>query len=281
MTSILYSATGCVRCATIRQLLGDRGLRYREHDALGEGRQNFREFYQSNRKEIFRGPEGIEFPIFFDGNVILQGLPMVAAHLIVGPTLKGFFSRGVRHGQWVDGIHISDGDPGCGDDFLQVLTYLKERGFKIQIDTNGLNADLLEAVFERHLADYAVMEVKGPVDLYAMILQQPVDPAEIAKSMAVVSKFDEYSFFTTIAPVERQSGAPEQISYITPEEVAEAANLIKTATGDSRQPYRLKAFDPGPAEDERIKALEKLTQSELLKYRTLARRHQFKTEISA
>ena len=279
MIANLYSAPGCVRCATIRQLLSNRGLQYREHDVLGEGRQNFREFYQSNRKKIFRGPEGIEFPIFFDGNVILQGLPMVAAHLIAGPTLKGFFSHGVRHGQWVDGIHISDGDPACGDDFLQVLTYLKERGFKIQVDTNGLNADLLEAVFERQLADYAVMEVKGPMDLYALILQRPVDPAEIEKSIAVVSKFDGYSFFTTIAPVERQSGAPEQISYITPEEVAETASLIKTATGDSRQPYGLRFFDPKTSEDARLHKFEPLTQTALLRYRTLVRKHQFKTEI--
>lgn len=279
MIANLYSATGCVRCATIRQLLSDRGLQYREHDALGEGRQNFREFYQSNRKKIFRGPEGIEFPIFFDGNVILQGLPMVAAHLIAGPTLKGFFSHGVRHGQWVDGIHISDGDPACGDDFLQVLTYLKERGFKIQVDTNGLNAELLEAVFERHLADYAVMEVKGPVDLYPLILQRSVDPAEIERSIAVVSKFDGYRFFTTIAPVERQKGAPGQFSYITPDGVAETANLIKTATGDSRQPYRLIVFDPESSKDEGLRKFEELDQTKLLKYRTLARRYQFKTEM--
>lgn len=255
MAAILYSATGCVRCATVRQLLDERGLKYQEHDALGEGRKNFRDFYQNNRRKIFRGPEGIEFPIFYEGSVIRQGLSMVAAHLMSGPALEGFFRHGVRHGQWVDGILISGGDPTSGDAFLQVLSCLKGRGYKIQIDTNGLNADLLETVLERHLADCAVMEVKGPLDLYNVILQQPVDPAGIKKSIAAVSKFGEYSFFTTIAPVERQKNDPGEISYIKPGEVAQAAYLIKTATGSTGQSYRLN--DARWIEKNNIEFLEK------------------------
>ena len=279
MSITLYTATGCVRCKMVRQLLEKRGLSYRDHDALGEGKQPFRSFFQANRQAIFRGAEGVEFPIYYDGDVIRQGLPAVIAHLVAGPSLNGFFTHGRKHGQWIDGIHVSGGDPAYGEEFREVLTYLKNQGFKIQIDTNGLNADLLASVIEHKLADCIIMEVKGPLDLYGLILQQPVDPAEIEKSIILVSKYGEHRFITTIAPIVRQTGDPPQISYITPEEVADAAKLIKTATGNNRQPYGLRFFDPKNADDERLRTWEALPQSALFKYRTQARKHQFKTEI--
>jgi pyruvate formate lyase activating enzyme len=279
MSITLYSAAGCVRCKIANQFLKDRGLTYREHDALGEGQAAFRSFYQNNRQKIYRGPEGVEFPIYYDGEVIRQGLPAVVAHLVAGPALNGFFKPGKRHGQWLGGIHISDGDPIYGADLLEVLIYLKKRNFKIQIDTNGLNANLLESVLERKLADCVIMEVKGPLELYESILQQPVDPAEIEKSIALVSNCHDYRFMTTIAPIVRDETDPAQISYITFSEVAEAAKLVKQATGDNRQPYFLRLFDPKTASDERLRALDALNRNTLLKYRSKARKHQFKTEI--
>ena len=279
MSITLYTATGCVRCRMVRQLLEERGLTYRDHDALGEGKEAFRSFYQANRQKIYRGAEGVEFPIYCDGDVIRQGLPAVIAHLFAGPFLKGFFTHGRKHGQWIDGIDVSGGDPAYAEEFIEVLIYLKKQGFKIQIDTNGVNADLLASVIEHSLADCIIMEVKGPLDLYGLLWQHSVDPVEIEKSILLVSKYNEHSFVTTIAPMVRQPGDPPEISYITPDEVAEAAKLIKTAAGDSRQPYGLRFFDPKIADDERLRTCEALSQSALFKYRTQARKHQFKTEL--
>jgi pyruvate formate lyase activating enzyme len=263
----------------LRQFLKERGLTHRDHDALGEGKEAFRTFYQANRQQIYRGKEGVEFPIYCDDNVIRQGLPAVIAHLVAGPSLNGFFTHGRKHGQWLDGVDLSGGDPAYGEEFMEVLIYLKKQGFKIQIDTNGLNAELLASVIEQKLADCIIMEVKGPLDLYGLLLQQPVDPAEIEKSIFLVSKYSEHSFFTTIAPIVRQPGDPPHISYLTPEEVAEAAKLIQATTGNNRQPYGLRFFDPKIADDKRLRTCETLSQSTLLKYRTQARKHQFKTEI--
>jgi glutaredoxin/pyruvate-formate lyase-activating enzyme len=279
MTITLYSATGCVRCKIARQFLNERGLTFQDYDALGEGKQAFRSFYQENRQSIYRGPEGVEFPIFCDGEVIRQGLPAVVAHLIGGPALNGFFKPGNLHGQWLDGIHISDGAPSSGEKLLEVLAYLKKQNFKIQIDTNGLNANLLASILEHSLADRVVMEVKGPPELYSLVLNQPVNPAELEKSIALVSKCSDYLFFTTIAPVTRQGGGPTQISYITPAEIAQTAALIKKAAGDNRQPYRLRFVDPQGSGGDNLHALEALPQNVRFRYRTEARRHQFKTEI--
>ena len=279
MTITLYSATGCVRCKIARQFLNERGLTFQDYDALGEGKQAFRSFYQENRQSIYRGPEGVEFPIFCDGEVIRQGLPAVVAHLIGGPALNGFFKPGNLHGQWLDGIHISDGAPSSGEKLLEVFAYLKKQNFNIRIDTNGLNADLLASILEHSLVDRVVMEVKGPPELYSLILNQAVDPAEIQKSIALVSKCSDYLFFTTIAPVTWQGGDPTQISYITPAEVAQTAALIQKAAGDNRQPYGLRLFDPESAQCQKVRPLDSLSQNSLFKYRSEARKYQFKTEI--
>jgi hypothetical protein len=134
-------------------------------------------------------------------------------------------------------------------------------------------------VLAHKLADRVIMEVIGPFELYDLLLEHPVDRREIEKSMALAATCADYWFVTPIAPVVRQTGDPGTISYITPEEVAAAARLIQTATGDNRQPYRLRRFDPKLADDRRLKTVEALAPNALFSYRTQARRHQVKTEI--
>jgi pyruvate-formate lyase-activating enzyme/glutaredoxin len=279
MSTTLFSATGCVRCKVIRQFMEERSLAFQDHDALGEGREAFRAFYQGNRPHIHRGPDGIEFPVYSDGDVILQGLAPILGHLVAGPALKGFFKPGVLHGEWVDGIDLSGGDPAGGEPLLDVLQHLKKQGFKLQVETNGLHAALLKATLERSLADRVVMFVKGPLELYGLILQQAVDPEEITESIALVATCSDHRFVTTVEPIVREGGEPAGISYITPEEVGEAARLIRSVTGDTRQPYFLRLFDPKHADDERLKAFEALPPNAIFPYRTQARRHQVKTEI--
>jgi len=279
MTITIYSATGCLRCKIVKQFLKDNGRNYQDYDALDEGRETFKAFYQNNREKIYRGRDGVEFPIFYDGEIIRQGLPMVVAHLLAGSALNGFFTHGLLHGQWVDGIHVSGGDPARGEEFLDVLILLKKQMLKLQIETNGVNANLLEQVFEQELADRVIMEVKGSLELYDSLLDKPIDPEDIKRSIALVSQCNDYCFYSTISPILRKTNDPEKFSYITPEEIAEAAHLIKVSAGDNRQPYKLRRFDPRDTEDARLQECEPLAKHDLLKYRTMARRHQFKTEI--
>jgi len=279
MSITLFSATGCVRCKVIRQFMEQRGLPFQDHDALGEGREAFKVFYQEHRPNIHRGPDGIEFPVYSDGDVLRQGLAPILGHLAAGAALKEFFKPGVLRGEWVDGIDLSGGNPASAHQLLEVLQYLKKQGFKLQMETNGLNAALLQAALERTLADRVVMFVKGPLELYGALLHRAVDPEEVRKSIALVATCREYHFVTTVEPVVREGGDPARITYITPEEVAEAAHLVQSVTGNNRQPYFLRLLDPRQADDERVKTVEALAPNALFGYRTQARRYQVKTEI--
>ena len=279
MPITIYSAPGCLRCKIVKQFIDNSDRDYQDVDALGEGRKAFSNFYRDHRDQIYRGPDGVEFPIFSEGETVRQGLPGVLAHLIAGPALKGFFKPGLLHGRWVDGIHISVGDPAHGETLLEVLALLKRQQLKLQIETNGVNASLLEQVLDRGLADRVIMEVKGSLTLYESLLVQPIDPQEIKRSIARISQCNDYYFYTTIAPLAGKDDEIGPFSYITPAEISEAALLIKEAAGDNRQPYRLMAFDPQTADDPRLQACETLAKNDLFRYRTMARKHQFKTEL--
>lgn len=276
MTNQIYTATGCARCNIAKRFMKENDIDFEGYDFKAEGKEAFSQFYRANRKDIYRDKDGVEFPVFTDGKVIRQGVSVVLGYLIAGDAPSGFIGRSLLHGEWIDGFDISGGDPASADALLEVLAYLKQNGLKVQITTNGCNADILAAVQERNLADRIIMEVKGPAPLYGCLLGKEIAPDEIHRSISLAAQFPEYAFYTELAPLVRADGT---ISYLSPEEIGETAKMIEEASGSKKHPYRLKSFDSAKATDERLQSLEPLASSAMFKYRTAARRYQVMTEI--
>lgn len=279
MSSVLYTLPGCSRCKIIKRFLEERGISFEEKDIKGEGKDHFQKFYTANRQFISRGPEGIKFPIFTDGSIIRQGCGAVLAYLHSGNKLDGFFSVETLRGEWLDGIHISTGDPRYAEDFLAVLRYLKKSGLKLQVDTNGKNSVLLRRVLEEKLAEAVIMHVLGPPKLYSQILGEPVEMKEIEESITIVPQFPQYRFVTTVVPLRREDKEQAGITYMTPEEIAETAKLIEEVTGSKKHPYFIRPFKPEEAREELFQDLEPLSPNMLLRYRTAARAYQVFAEI--
>lgn len=279
MSNTIYSATGCMRCKIAKKFMDERGIAYQDLDIKAEGKEAFGQFYRTNRSAVYRGKEGIEFPVFTDGTVIRQGVGVVVAFLHAGTRLDGFIGRSELSHGWMDGVHVSEGDPALVEDLVTVLSYVRKNGISLQLDTDGRNAAVLERLLAEKLGDRVLMEVRGPLSLYGKILGREVDSEGVKKSMATVTQFPEHRFRTTVAPVVRQGGEAPEIGTLTPDEVAETAKLIQEATGSMKQPYILRVFDPAGASDERLKAVEKLTVNDLFRHRSAARKHQVLTEI--
>lgn len=277
MSFTIYTATGCTRCKIIKQLMNEKGIAFEEQDMKAEGKEAFQKFYAANRKAIFRGPDGVEFPLLYDGTTIKQGIGACVAFLLSGTKLDGFFSVGILHKEWVDGIHVSGGNPAYASEFLAALHYIKKvNNMKLQMDTYGLNSAILEQILAQDLADVVIMNVLGPREMYSQLAGKDVDLADIEKSMSLVTKFPEYKFQTTVAPVVREDG---EISYLTPKEVAAAAKFLAEGTGSMKNPYLIKLFKPKECKDERFKGVAAMTAEALLPYRTPARNHQVFVEI--
>ncbi len=158
--NIIYSVAGCIKCRVVKNFMNDREISFAERDVNDEGKEDFKKFYAVNRKEIFRGTCGrVEFPVFSDGIHIRQGVGPVIAFLTSETKLDGFFSVGTLHGEWVNGIHLSHGNPSYAEEFLIVLRILKANSMKLQIDTDGKSSEILQKVLDEGLADTVITNV--------------------------------------------------------------------------------------------------------------------------
>lgn len=276
MTNTIYSATGCARCNITKKYMQNNSLSYEEFDIKAEGKDAFSKFYRDNRKEIFRDKDGVEFPVFTDGDVIRQGVSVVIGYLLAGDNLQGFIGRSELHGEWLDGIEISGGDATHTEHLLQVLAILKENGLKIQAVTSGGNSEVLGAVLEKGLVDRMIVDVKGPAALYMDLGCNAVEEDELKRSIKLATSASECSFKTTIAPVVRDG---DILGYLTPEEIGATAQLIEEGSGSKKNVYTLCPFDPKTISDERFAGIEPLASSAFFKYRTAARRYQVMTEL--
>jgi len=280
LNRILFTAAGCARCKIAKRFMQEKGLDFEEHDIGGEGKELFNRFYRENRSAIFRSKEGIEFPVLADGAATRQGVAAVIAHLLSGRQLDGFFEKVASPKGWVAGINVSKGDPAAAEALTEALGFIRKNGLKLELATDGRNATVLKSLLEKGIGDRAVMDLKGPPRFYGELFQNQVAPAEVQETMNLVTKFKEYRFETTVAPVRRRAEAQTAVGWPFPEEIEETARWLKEATGSGKQPYFLRRFDPENCADERLRSAEKLPPESLFRYRTAARKHQVLTEIA-
>jgi len=272
----IFTATGCTRCKIVKDYMDRKNITFEEKDMKAEGKEEFQNFYRSNRNVIFRGPDGIEFPIITDLEEIRQSIGTAIAYLHAGRKLDGFFSVGTLHKEWVDGIHISEGDLNYTEEFIQVLRYLKSKNMKLQMDTNGKNSVILKQVLNEKVVDRVIMDVLGPKRLYTQLLGKNVNIKDVEKSLSIIPQFPDYKLQTEIVPVQRENG---EVSFLTPEEIEETALFIKEGTGSIKNKYFIKGFNPQFSKENDFKALEPFVDGQLLVYRTKARTYQVFADV--
>ena len=69
----------------------------------------------------------------------------------------------------LDGVVLSGGECTLNPDLLEICEKIKELGFKIKIDTNGLNPELLTELIDFGLVDFIALDYKAPVDKFEQI----------------------------------------------------------------------------------------------------------------
>lgn len=277
MSNQIFTATGCARCKITKRFMRQEDIAYEEFDIKGEGHEAFAKFYREHRKDIYRDADGVEFPLFSDGEVIRQGVSVILAYLIAGEGLAPFIRRNHQHGEWIDGFDLSADGPLDAEAFLRVLEVLKQSGLKIELAADGSNAAVLEQAVDRGLVDRVVMEVRGPAALYGALTGRELADEELRRAIVATAKAPEHVFRTTVRPLPRPEGG---VSYLTPEEIGETARLIDEAGAGKKNAYRLALQPPSAADGDPQGALEPLPDSAMFKYRTAARRHQVMTEIA-
>ena len=125
---------------------------------------------------------------------------------------------------FLDGIVISGGEPTLQPDLLDVIKEIKSRGFKVKLDTNGTNPQVLQQVLP-HL-DFVAMDIKSSLENYAKIAGR-VDTSKIKRSIELIKQSQTpYEFRITLA-----TGINEQ-------DLENIGNLMQGVSRFAIQTYR-------------------------------------------
>lgn len=100
----------------------------------------------------------------------------------------------------LDGVAITGGEPLLHRDLPELLEKIKALGYKIKLDTNGSNPELLAEIIGRKLVDRVAMDIKNAPQAYGEttgVENFDLAPVERSKNMLLCGDTD-YEFRTTV-----------------------------------------------------------------------------------
>jgi len=103
----------------------------------------------------------------------------------------------LKRKKYLDGLVISGGEPLMQADLADFLKKMKDAGYQIKLDTNGLQTAALKNLLDEKLIDYVAMDTKGPLESYEKFCGTPA--GSIAESIKLVMKSGlPYEFRSTL-----------------------------------------------------------------------------------
>lgn len=101
----------------------------------------------------------------------------------------------------VDAVVISGGEPTLHDDLPEFIQKIKDLGFKVKLDTNGTNPQVLKDLLLKNLIDYIAMDIKAPFEKYDLVSGAQINKLDLEEAIAVIKESGlPYEFRSTILP---------------------------------------------------------------------------------
>lgn len=101
---------------------------------------------------------------------------------------------------FITAVTITGGEPTIhGNNLIALIKRIKELGFKIKLDTNGSNPNILEKIIDQNLVDYLAMDIKNTFSKYNLTTGVNIDVSKIQKSINLIENSQiDYMLRTTI-----------------------------------------------------------------------------------
>ncbi len=100
---------------------------------------------------------------------------------------------------FLEGVVICGGEPTIHRDLPEVISTIKKLDYRVKLDTNGNNPELIELLVKERLIDYIAMDIKAVPEKYFSMTG--VTYENIEKSVEIVRGFGDYEFRTTVYPL--------------------------------------------------------------------------------
>ena len=140
---------------------------------------------------------GCNFRCPFCHNAMLVLPEQIDDECLTDDEVFGFLKK--RRGV-LDGVAVTGGEPLLHADMPEFLARVKELGYKIRLDTNGSNPELLSEIVKNKLVDRVAMDIKNAPEEYARTIglkSFDIAPVERSKEMLLRGDID-YEFRTTV-----------------------------------------------------------------------------------
>ena len=118
----------------------------------------------------------------------------------------------------IDGVCISGGEPLLQKDIELFIRKIKEKGYKVKLDTNGSKPKILKKLIDESLLDYVAMDVKNTFSKYDVTTGISTNINDIKESIEVLKNSNiDYEFRTTIVKeLHNFEDIQEILNYIGP-----------------------------------------------------------------
>ena len=100
----------------------------------------------------------------------------------------------------LDGVCVTGGEPCLRPNLPDFIRKIKEMGYKVKLDTNGGNPDMVKELMDAGLVDYVAMDIKNSPAKYAMTAGlDKVDLERIGQTVSLLLEGRiDYEFRTTV-----------------------------------------------------------------------------------
>ncbi len=97
----------------------------------------------------------------------------------------------------LEGLVITGGEPTLQTDLKDFIIKVRNFGYKIKLDTNGTNPQMVRELINEHLVDFIAMDIKAPFEKYHLVCG-PVDTDKVKETMSlIINSGISYQFRTT------------------------------------------------------------------------------------
>ena len=86
----------------------------------------------------------------------------------------------------LDGVCVTGGEPLLQPDLEDFLRKVKEMGYAVKLDTNGMLPERLAAILATKLVDYVAMDVKSSPDGYPAATGTDADVSAVSDSLSIL-----------------------------------------------------------------------------------------------
>ena len=135
---------------------------------------------------------GCNFNCFYCHNRSL----LDSSYTIIDPRVVEDFLK--KRAGLLDGAVITGGEPTLHHDLIPYLEKIKALGYKIKLDTNGSNPEVIKQVLQSGLCDYFAVDYKAPAAKYKEICGGNADAGPVLEANILLGSNADFEVRTTV-----------------------------------------------------------------------------------